>query len=181
MLFFTAGLWFDNSNIASKRHFRDADEMNRCIIKRWNSVVTDKDTVYILGDIGEFEYLKELKGDKIIFLSSSDMRFYETYITSITDKRDEMYDKEMFETYAQNTYGVDHVQYNKRSLRKIYSGRFVCMTVDYENRKDKELFNITNLGEGYRLKDFGINVESSMNYMTPISEVEIESLIRRYL
>lgn len=181
MLFFTAGLWFDSSTVASKRHFSNSDEMNRCVIRRWNNIVTDNDTVYILGDIGEFEYLKELNGSKIIFLSRSDMRFYDTYIKSITDKRDEMYDKEMFEVYAQNTYGADHIQYNKKSIKKIYSGRFVSITMDYANNKDKKLFNITNLGDGYRLIDFGINVDASMNFMTPVSEVEIESLIKRYL
>lgn len=181
MLFFTSGLWFDNNSVATRRHFKDSDEMNRCIIGRWNSVVTDKDTVYILGDIGEFEYLKELNGTKIIFLARSDMRFYETYVQSVTDKRDDMYDKEMFEVYAQNNYKADHVQYNKRSLKKIYSGRIISLTMDYENYSSNKYFNVASLGEGYRLIDNGINVDLAMNYMTPLSEVELENLIVRYM
>ena len=181
MIFFTANLGFDDNSLTFKRHFKDSDEMNRCIIRRWNNVVTDKDTVYILGGIGEFEYLKELKGDKVIFLNNSDIRFYETYIKSITDRRDEMYDREMFEVYVQNNYCVDHVQYGKKSLKKIYSGRIVSMTVDYKNNKDDRFFNIANLGDGYRLVDSGINADISVNMMTPLSEVELESLVKKYI
>lgn len=52
MIFFTSDTHFDHKNIIkySERPFRDVAEMNDELIKRWNSVVSYKDTVYHLGD-----------------------------------------------------------------------------------------------------------------------------------
>ena len=50
--FFTADLHLDHANIIKHcdRPFSNKDEMNDTIIKNWNSVVTNNDKVFILGD-----------------------------------------------------------------------------------------------------------------------------------
>ena len=52
-IFFTSDLHFghDKDFIWRARGFNSIEEMNESIIERWNSVVANTDTVYILGDI----------------------------------------------------------------------------------------------------------------------------------
>lgn len=51
--FFTSDTHFNHSKpfIYEARGFKDINEMNECIIERWNSIVKDTDTVYLLGDV----------------------------------------------------------------------------------------------------------------------------------
>jgi calcineurin-like phosphoesterase family protein len=52
MIYFTADTHFCHSNIigSCERPFDNVVEMNRAMISNWNSYVTDRDDVYILGD-----------------------------------------------------------------------------------------------------------------------------------
>lgn len=51
-LFFTSDTHFNHEKVVSfcNRPFASLDEMNEELIKRWNSVVTSKDTIWHLGD-----------------------------------------------------------------------------------------------------------------------------------
>lgn len=70
--FITSDPHFDHNNLRSfckpREQFKTVTEMNETIVKNWNSVVTNNDTVYLLGDIGLgrpeiiFEWLNQLKG-----------------------------------------------------------------------------------------------------------------------
>ena len=76
-VYFIADLHFNHENIAIKRGFSNAQEMNDHIIKCWNSVVNKKDTVWILGDITMekiqgYELLDKLKGFKKVVLGNHD-------------------------------------------------------------------------------------------------------------
>jgi len=50
--FFTADQHFGHSNILKycNRPFKDVEEMNATLIQNWNSVVSDNDEVFVLGD-----------------------------------------------------------------------------------------------------------------------------------
>lgn len=77
--FFISDLHFNHTNMALKRGFSSAEEMNDHIIERWNSVINKRDTVYILGDVTMekrvgYELLDLLKGEKNIILGNHDMR-----------------------------------------------------------------------------------------------------------
>lgn len=50
--FFTADLHFGHRNIITycNRPFASVEEMNRELIRRWNSIVLDSDTIFVLGD-----------------------------------------------------------------------------------------------------------------------------------
>jgi calcineurin-like phosphoesterase family protein len=52
MIYFTADTHFCHGNIIGScyRPFKDVYEMNKAMIQNWNSIVTDYDEVYILGD-----------------------------------------------------------------------------------------------------------------------------------
>jgi calcineurin-like phosphoesterase family protein len=68
---------FGHKNMAIKRGFKDEEEMNKHIVKEWNSVVNKKDVTYILGDItmekaSQYYWLNELNGIKKVILGNHD-------------------------------------------------------------------------------------------------------------
>lgn len=79
--FYISDLHFDHSNVIKfdNRPFNSVDEMNERLIENWNSVVTNGDTVYILGDMcwstkGERwrEIVSRLRGQKVLVLGNHD-------------------------------------------------------------------------------------------------------------
>ena len=79
--FYISDTHFGHFNIIKhcNRPFKTAEEMDNILIKNWNNMVSDKDTVYILGDIAfgkgvkePAEYLRQLKGRKIIIVGNHD-------------------------------------------------------------------------------------------------------------
>ena len=78
--FYIADLHFGHFNVVryDNRPFRDVIEMDRVLINNWNSVVTDEDTVYILGDFswykedGTISIFEQLKGQKILIKGNHD-------------------------------------------------------------------------------------------------------------
>ena len=71
-IYFIADLHFGDDNIRryENRPFQNTGQMDEELIRRWNTAVTAKDQVYVLGDFGadgkEHEVLEKLNG--IIFL-----------------------------------------------------------------------------------------------------------------
>lgn len=53
MNYYIADLHFSHQNIIQfdKRPYQTIEQMNNDLIKRWNDVVTDRDDVYVLGDM----------------------------------------------------------------------------------------------------------------------------------
>ena len=75
MDYYIADTHFDDENILiySRPQFKSVKEMNELIIKNWiDTVKSDEDTVWHLGDVGNCEYLKDLPGKKIIILGNHD-------------------------------------------------------------------------------------------------------------
>ncbi len=78
--FYIADLHFGHSNVIrfDNRPFKSIQEMDKTIIDNWNSRVTDKDNVYILGDFswyGEIDTLRildMLNGHKILIKGNHD-------------------------------------------------------------------------------------------------------------
>ena len=81
MYYITSDLHFCHNNIVKYQPNRGATsvrEMNEKIIREWNALVTEEDTIYHLGDFcfkgGEFApaILDNLKGKKIFILGNHD-------------------------------------------------------------------------------------------------------------
>jgi len=79
MIYFTADTHFCHSNIIGScgRPFDNADEMNRALIDNWNSLVTERDEIYILGDFlykgkgkDANNILSKLKGRKYLIVGN---------------------------------------------------------------------------------------------------------------
>lgn len=87
--FFIADWHYGHKNIIDhdKRPFRDINEMNATLIRRWNDAVASGDTVYVIGDMfwcksdEAVPILDSLHGMKI--LSWSDDPIYGLYATHL--------------------------------------------------------------------------------------------------
>lgn len=82
--FFTSDLHEGHTSILKHRPFRDNQEMRAELIRRWNSVVTDKDIVYVLGDVTfsppkyAVEFVQRLRGHKHLVFGNHDKRMRKT-------------------------------------------------------------------------------------------------------
>lgn len=80
MNYYIADMHFGHSNVLrlDSRPFADVDEMNEQLIKNWNSVVTDNDTVYVIGDAfwkyeeNSIAIMERLKGYKRLIKGNHD-------------------------------------------------------------------------------------------------------------
>jgi calcineurin-like phosphoesterase family protein len=80
-IFYTADLHFNHSNIIDycNRPFSDVTEMNEILLHNWNSIVKEKDLVYVLGDFMFYnnedifkKYIKKLHGSIILIKGNHD-------------------------------------------------------------------------------------------------------------
>lgn len=79
--FFISDTHFGHKNILEyekdARPFKTVEEMNECIIERWNSVVKPKDIVYHLGDFAfgkhNISIAEHLNGDKRLIIGNHDI------------------------------------------------------------------------------------------------------------
>lgn len=78
--FFIADTHFGDDSIRryENRPFDSTEQMDKALISNWNSVVTDSDIVYMLGDFGaigsEKEILSKLNGTKYLVKGNHDIR-----------------------------------------------------------------------------------------------------------
>jgi calcineurin-like phosphoesterase family protein len=88
--FFTSDTHFDDEYAIRyfNRQFNSVDEMNAVIVEKWNSVVTENDTVYHLGDftlddISHFtKWVSRLNGNIKILPGSHDQPWLKDFVAS---------------------------------------------------------------------------------------------------
>ena len=88
---------FNHANIIKycNRPFSDVEEMDKTIIKNWNNIVRDKDTVYFLGDL----ILSKNKGKKARELINNILNGNITIIKGNHDKFGEKFKIIEYENY----------------------------------------------------------------------------------
>lgn len=74
-VFIISDLHIGHENIAKRRGFESAKEMDDLIIKNWNKVVNKNDKVFVLGDVSMedkkvYPILESLKGQKTFILGN---------------------------------------------------------------------------------------------------------------
>ena len=83
MIYFTSDLHLEHPNIIHYcgRPFRNVQQMNKVLIKNWNSVINEDDVVYMLGDLsikppaykrGLWHFVDNMKGKKHLILGNHD-------------------------------------------------------------------------------------------------------------
>lgn len=157
MIRYIADMHFDHENIIAydNRPFKNAQEMNEVMIRRWNQVVDDEDLTYILGDFcgGNearwLELLDILRGRKYLILGNHDpeptpavrarLEGVESYLETEDEGRHVVlchYPIPCF--HGQyfgwiHLYGHVHISFefnmmerDKRLIRDLYPGRDAC-------------------------------------------------------
>jgi calcineurin-like phosphoesterase family protein len=71
-VWFTADTHFGHQRTLelSKRPFKTVEEMDNAIIENWNSIVAKNDTVYHLGDFGDYKVREKLNGNIYLVLGN---------------------------------------------------------------------------------------------------------------
>ena len=80
MIYFSSDLHFSHNKefVWQERGFTSVKEMNEAIVERFNSILTDEDTLYLLGDCymglldESIPYLKKIKGKKHLIIGNHD-------------------------------------------------------------------------------------------------------------
>ena len=94
MIYFTSDLHLGHNAIIymRERPFRDIDEMNRKLIGNINSLISDRDTLYILGDIAHHLTIEEanaliaqIHGRKILLRGNHDKDYDPSLFVDIRD------------------------------------------------------------------------------------------------
>lgn len=98
--FFTSDLHFCHENIAPKfgRPFKDVEEHDEELIRRWNSVVGEKDKVLILGDVAFNVGLKQverLNGFKVLVPGNHDQKEIDAYVEVFDDVKGYVFDRKL--------------------------------------------------------------------------------------
>jgi len=92
LIYFTADQHFGHENIIKYTHrpFKNANNMNNELIRRYNAVVTDEDTVYFIGDVSLSRnvdsiagWVERLNGSKHLILGNHDALKPFTYVDHI--------------------------------------------------------------------------------------------------
>ena len=133
-VFVIADLHFDHGKVAQHRGFADRDAHNAALIEAWNSVVSKKDVVYVLGDVWDCAYLRLANGTKKLAMGNHDQEKMERYLGVFTKVRSYFeYDNcllshipvhpNQFGRYRLNVHGHMHAH-------KLDDPRYVCVSVE---------------------------------------------------
>lgn len=93
-IFVAADYHFGHSNIIKycNRPYKDVDEMDKALIKNHNSVVSNNDKIFILGDFAFknkdsiSEIVKQLNGRKTLIMGNHDRYSYRYYLDAGFDE-----------------------------------------------------------------------------------------------
>lgn len=117
----------DKEFVWKERGFVSVQEMNEAIVERHNKVVTQEDTIFILGDvmlggstnISGLDYLKRMNGNKIIIAGNHD-----------TDKRIQLYEELNIPVY--------YAQRLKYGKYHFYLSHYPTITANYDEKTLKQ-------------------------------------------
>ena len=123
-VFLISDTHFSHSNVIryENRPFRDADEMDKHMIQKWNEVVSENDLVFHLGDviIGSAkkaqEVLTQLNGRKILILGNHD---------DYTKTKWRKLGFEPYERYFYQDYLFTHIPVQEEPLRVAVAEGFL--------------------------------------------------------
>ena len=108
------------------------------------------------------------------------MLYYQSYIESVSTKRDASLDKEMFRVHCKNTFGIRTVLFRDTLDVTLFNNDVVRLCSDYANANTSKLFTVASgMGNLQRVFDSGVNVSSFVNGFKPLSEYDIITFMKR--
>ena len=168
MIYFTADLHFYHDKVIkfADRPFQNIEQMNKTLIKNWNSKIKSNDEIYILGGFTmkghalAQEILYQLKGKKHLIKGNHDgfinSPHFENYLfESISDYKEINYMNTQFILF----------HYPILEWNSFFRGS-IHLHGHQHNHAD---YNLQNLQNGIRRYDVGVDA----NNMSPVSADEI--------
>lgn len=164
-------LCHDRDFCYASRGFTSIEEMNESIVDNWNSVVTDEDDVYVLGDVmlndndkGMY-YLRKLKGKIHIIIGNHD-----------TDTRLKLYES------LPNVEVVGYATIIKYKKYRFYLSHYPTLTSNYTDGEGLH-GKIINLCGHTHTTDRFLDMDKGMIYHVELdahnnTPVDIEDIIR---
>lgn len=172
MIFFTGDLHLNHKKILeyANRPFSSVEEMNRVIIDNWISTITDKDTVYVNGDIAfglpakANELIKSLPGKKILLMGNHDVPTIQNKTMPQTLEHLK-YDIELFDKVIEGFRTVE-IPYKKYVFKLSHHP---VTPVDISKRKRGEIFLV---GHAHRHEGFN---KANMAFHIPVYDVGVDA------
>ena len=156
---------FSHENIIKyeKRPFRNAEIMNKELIKNWNNTVTNKDTIFVLGDVGFAnkeeltKIIKQLNGKKVLIMGNHDNKsvrywydvgFDEVYKYPILYKEFFMLSHEPPTYFNENTpYFFIYGHVHSTEMYKTITKNSACVSIERWDYKPVSLEKIVDLAK----------------------------------
>lgn len=170
MIYFTADLHFYHDKIIrhTQRPFRNVEEMNTALIKKWNDKISYDDEVYILGDL-------TMKGPDMAYACLSSLRGRKHLVRGNHDHFVDSpgFERSLFlsvENYMEITYrNTQFVLFHYPILEwNGYGKGAIALHGHQHNHKN---YNVENRKAGILRYDVGVDA----NNMAPVSADEIIS------
>lgn len=174
MTYFIGCIHFGHESMAKYRGFYDSWEHDEHLIRCWNSVVKEKDKVFILGDITmekaiHYPKLEELNGYKHVVLGNHDRPQDIDRMLDFVDK--------VSGVFNYNGYMLTHVPIHpnevtwcKGNIHAHIHHKNVIDSVEVYDRYQDEGSKLVTVGQ-----EKYINVDAHLLNYKPISFAEIES------
>lgn len=86
-VFCVADLHFGHKLLAELRGFASTQEHDDALVRNWNSVVTKRDVVYVLGDVFQLDRMADLCGIKKLAMGNHDQKPIEAYAKHFSQVR----------------------------------------------------------------------------------------------
>lgn len=154
-----------DSFVSTRTHFKNTEEMNEYLIETINSVVTNGDTLYHLGDFAmnlnptqAFDIVKRLKGQLVLIKGNHDttstLKYFEENNYKLPDGRDKVIIHEVGYTFKQDKkrYYMTHYPLLLGSRRRKM--RSFCGHIHEECAPDNNILNVgidsPELPQGHR-------------------------------
>lgn len=178
MIYFTSDLHFghDKEFIWGERGFQSLKDMENSIVERWNSMVSDEDTVYVLGDI----YMGDDKGNNAIQLLLS----LKGNIIILGGNHDSQQKVDKLESYGFKIEYPAHFTYKDEKKHKwqFYLSHYPTITATLESDPYKCVINLHGhthfKSKFFEDKPFMYNVGMDAHNCTP---VPVEEIIEDYI
>lgn len=151
----------------SKRPFRNVIDMDNTMMLNWNSIVKPLDTVYHLGDFGNYDMLKNLNGEVILIAGNYEYDEMKKSGKTFPEFRKELKSKGFKDVLEDLLITKDTIYKFKDFDKKLD----LDMYITHEPLKtNREMFNLFGHIHGRQMcKRYGLDAGVDAHHFKPIS------------
>lgn len=178
MNWFTSDHHFEHKNIIKfcDRPFKDLEEMHWELIERWNAVVSQDDTVYVLGDFifggtnALTKVCKRLYGRKILLKGNHDKHSTEAIKNNFAEVHDEL-----IISIGGQSVKLCHYPYVPDDAEILHGKEY--RFIDKRPKRETKWLIHGHVHKSWKVKDDMINVGVDVWDFKPVSDMELDSII----